>query len=204
MWIDWAARTGFRTYKVKISGKTGEDKALLSYVNDTLREKSVPNTMRVDGNQGYTRKTFFELVSYAEKERINVELFEQPLDKDDRSGLTYVCRKADIPVILDETVFSPEQAEIAVKEKMGHGINIKMAKSGIKGSEQIMKTAKKNGMKLMIGCMTETMTGLSSGIYMAAGTGAFDYVDLDGVHFIRHGEKWNDITIKGPVFGILS
>ena len=49
----------------------------------------------------------------------------------------------------------------------------------------------------MIGCMTETMVGLSAGIYMAAGTAAFDYVDLDAAHLLFGARRYGDIAIAG-------
>ncbi|OPY75853.1 MAG: L-Ala-D/L-Glu epimerase [Syntrophorhabdus sp. PtaU1.Bin058] len=55
-------------------------------------------------------------------------------------------------------------------------------------------------MKTMIGCMTETMVGLSTAIHMAAGTGAFDYIDLDSIHFLYHRNRYNTLTIDGPRF----
>jgi len=46
------------------------------------------------------------------------------------------------------------------------------------------------------------MVGLSAGIRLAAGTGAFDYVDLDGVHFLHHRRRWEDITIDGNEYAL--
>ncbi|MHC4929710.1 MAG: hypothetical protein ACYTFU_08540 [Planctomycetota bacterium] len=52
----------------------------------------------------------------------------------------------------------------------------------------------------MIGCMTETMLGLSTAIYCAMGSGAFDYIDLDSVHFLHHRKPYQDISIDGPAY----
>jgi len=101
-------------------------------------------------------------------------------------------------VILDETVFDADACRRVIDEGLGDGVNIKVAKSGIAGSAAICKLARAAGLKLMIGCMTETMVGLSAGIYMAAGTGAFDYLDLDAAHLLFNGRRWGDITIAGP------
>ena len=79
-------------------------------------------------------------------------------------------------------VWNTQDLKRVIEEDLGHGINIKIAKSGISETKKMITLAQKNKIKLMIGCMTETMTGLSAGIYCAAGTGAFDYVDLDSVH----------------------
>jgi L-Ala-D/L-Glu epimerase len=77
---------------------------------------------------------------------------------------------------------------------------VKIAKSGIAESLEIVRLARAHGLKLMIGCMTETMVGLSAAIYCAAGSAAFDYVDLDGVHFLHHRNHYRNITIEGAKF----
>ena len=84
-----------------------------------------------------------------------------------------------------------------VEDDLCHGINIKIAKSGINESLKLYNRAKKNGLKLMMGCMTETMIGLSAGINFAAGTGGFDYIDLDAIHFLYHKHSYKGITISG-------
>jgi L-alanine-DL-glutamate epimerase-like enolase superfamily enzyme len=52
----------------------------------------------------------------------------------------------------------------------------------------------------MIGCMTETMIGLSAALYFAAGTRAFDYIDLDAIFLLHHKNLYNDIILEGPCF----
>jgi L-alanine-DL-glutamate epimerase-like enolase superfamily enzyme len=107
-----------------------------------------------------------------------------------------------MPIILDETVFTGEDLERAVSEDLCHGVNIKIAKSGIGESFKIFNIAKQHGLKLMMGCMTETMVGLSAGISFASGLGGFDYIDLDSIHLLHHKNRYDRITIKGPTFMI--
>jgi L-alanine-DL-glutamate epimerase-like enolase superfamily enzyme len=111
-----------------------------------------------------------------------------------------LCQRSPVPIIADETVFSVEDCQRVIEEDLAHGINIKIAKSGIDPSRQIIETAKKAKLKLMIGCMTETMVGLSAAIYCAAGTGQFDYIDIDSVQFLNHRKKYGDIIIDGPTY----
>jgi hypothetical protein len=32
------------------------------------------------------------------------------------------------------------------------------------------------------------------------GTGTFDYIDLDSVHFLRHHEQYQNIVTDGPAY----
>ncbi|MDP6636780.1 MAG: enolase C-terminal domain-like protein [Phycisphaerae bacterium] len=196
-WLDRAASKGFRTFKVKVSGKIEADLAFLRWVSEQLTRKVGEFTIRLDGNQGYTSPTYRRMLDGLTKAKIAVELFEQPLRWDDYAGLKRIRGHGEVPVILDETVFDADACQRVIDDELGDGVNIKIAKSGVAGSAAICKLARSAGLKLMIGCMTETMAGLSAGIYLAAGTGAFDYVDLDGVHFLFARRRWGPITVSG-------
>jgi hypothetical protein len=59
----------------------------------------------------------------------------------------------------------------------------------------------------MIGCMTETIMGLSAAIRLAAGSSAFDYFDLDSVFFLFRSNKFSstefeDLCLDGPGYRI--
>jgi L-alanine-DL-glutamate epimerase-like enolase superfamily enzyme len=185
-WLDWAIGKGFAAYKVKVSGRVGDDLAFLRRVYSRLAQSLPRFAIRLDGNQGYTVRSCLRMIDAVGRSRIPVELMEQPLRKDDLSGLRELAPRSGLPIILDETVFSAGDCRRVIDRRLGHGVNIKIAKSGIAGSADILRLARRAGLKLMIGCMTETMVGLSAGLCLAAGTGAFDYVDLDSIHFLHH------------------
>ena len=81
-------------------------------------------------------------------------------------------------------------------------VNVKIAKSGISESMEIVRVGRNHGLKLMIGCMTETMVGLSAAIYCAGGSAVFDYIDVDSVHLLHHRNQYRNIIIEGPRFVI--
>jgi L-alanine-DL-glutamate epimerase-like enolase superfamily enzyme len=104
---------------------------------------------------------------------------EQPVAADDLPGLKYVKNHTDIPVIADESVVTPADAIRIVSGDCADGINVKIMKSGIQGALDIVAIAKAAGLKLMIGCMLESNPGFCASICLAAGTGLFDFIDLD-------------------------
>ena len=201
-WVGRAARRGFRVFKIKTNGRKEDDTWLIDRVASLLNDAGVEFTIRLDGNQAFSVHGCLALCGYVNRKEYPVELFEQPLKKDDHRGLKELAGRAPLPIILDETVFSRQDMEIAIGEGLGHGVNIKIAKSGITGSLAIIDLAKRHGMKLMAGCMIETMTGLSAGIRMATGTAAFDYIDLDSIHYLRHAKRSGRIMIDGPIYRI--
>ncbi len=199
-WMKYIIKKGFTVFKLKVSGRITEDRSLISAVCAMLDQKRRDYSLRLDGNQGYSRSTFPKIMDFIMKNNYPIELFEQPLPKNDFDGLKAIRKYATVPVILDETVFTGEDLSKALEEGLCDGVNIKIAKSGILESQKILATAKRNGMKVMIGCMTETMTGLSVAIHMAAGTGEFDYIDLDSIYFLHHKSRYGALTIDGPRF----
>ncbi|MCX5802322.1 MAG: hypothetical protein NTU69_02110, partial [Proteobacteria bacterium] len=199
-WMRYALRKGFHIYKLKVSGNVEEDKRLLSHVYRMLKDNLTTFTLRLDGNQGYTEKTFSQIINYIEKEGYRIQLFEQPLPKNDYKGLRKIKKYSPIPIILDETVFTVKDLQRAIDNNLCDGVNIKIAKSGIGESFKILEYAKKHKLTLMIGSMIETMVGASAGIYCASGTGIFDYIDLDSIHFLRHKNQYGNINIKDSRF----
>jgi L-alanine-DL-glutamate epimerase-like enolase superfamily enzyme len=194
-WIRKAIRNRFHTYKVKVSGDVKKDLKFCFAVHKILTESDKPFTIRLDGNQGFTAKSAMELLEKLDHISIGVELFEQPLKRKDYKGMKVLFKKSPIPIVADETVFCADDCKRVIDDELAHGVNIKIAKSGISESFKILQLARQAKLKLMIGCMTETMVGLSAGIYLAAETAAFDYIDLDSIHFLHHHKQYGNITI---------
>ena len=201
-WLGRMTPLGFTAYKIKVSGDVAADMTMLRAARDLLRRARDRFIIRLDGNQGYTAATYRRMLRRLEAEKFQIELFEQPLRKDDYAGLKRIRGWGGIPVILDETVFCAADCRRVIEANLGDGVNIKVAKSGIAESAAILALARRAKLKLMIGCMTETMVGLSAGIRLAAGTGAFDYIDLDSVHFLSHRNRFEEITISNRRFSI--
>ncbi len=199
-WLGRIIPQGFTTFKVKVSGRVNEDMTLLRMVFDVLRANLARFEVRLDGNQGCTASTYERMVLAMEKANLGVQLFEQPLAKDDFRGLRRIRRRGASPVILDETVFSAADCRRVIDDDLADGVNVKIAKSGLAQATEIVKLARRAGLKLMIGCMTETMVGLSAGIRLAAGLGVFNYVDLDSIHFLHHRDRWQELRVEGPRF----
>ncbi|MFA6425564.1 MAG: enolase C-terminal domain-like protein [Phycisphaerae bacterium] len=201
-WLETVIKKGFKKYKVKVSGETAEDIKFVKSINRMLMDGVEDFAIRLDGNQGYTEQSCLKMLDELEREKIKIELFEQPVLRDDYDGLKNLCKRSAVPIIVDETVFSPEDCEKVVNENLAGGVNIKIAKSGIAESREILQIAKDAGLKVMIGCMTETMVGLSTAIYFAMGTGEFDYIDLDSIHFLHHFSRYGDLTITHNTYKI--
>ncbi len=199
-WTERAERSGFTAYKLKVSGKMERDIEAVGLVYGLLKRTSAVFSLRIDCNQAYSRDGFLAFAEALLKARYEIELFEQPLRKDDFEGLAYVTERSPVPIILDESVVGANDAQRVADHGLGHGINVKVAKSGIGESMQILELARRHCMKLMVGCMIETMVGLSAAVFMASGSGAFDFIDLDAVHFLYGSNAYPGISREGRAF----
>ncbi|MBC9794719.1 dipeptide epimerase [Sinomicrobium weinanense] len=159
-------------YKIKLG--TNHDVAIIK----TLREHT-DATFRVDANCAWTPEETIEN-SYQLKE-LGVEFIEQPLKADNWEGMKKVLAKSALPVIADESCI----VESDVEKCRGHfhGINIKLTKcGGLTPARRMIEKARSLGLKVMVGCMTESTVGISA---IAQLLPQLDYVDMDGAMLLK-------------------
>lgn len=154
-------------YKVKL----GTDHDI-----DIIRElrKHTSSPFRIDANCAWTAR---ETISNAPAlKELGVEFIEQPLKADDWEGMEMVMHHSVLPVIADESCIVEEDVEKCSLHF--HGINIKLTKcGGLSPALRMIKMAKSLGLKVMVGCMTESTVGISA---IAQLLPQLDYVDMDG------------------------
>ena len=158
----------YKVWKVKM-GVPG-DRELI----ETIR-RHTDRPLCVDANQGWkTKEEALENILWLADR--NVLFIEQPMDKADHESHKWLKEHSPLPIIADEAVQT--SADIPAIAEAYDGINIKLMKSG--GMHEVYKmavTAKAMGLKVMIGCMTETSCAVSAATQLA---GLADWLDLDG------------------------
>ena len=107
---------------------------------------------------------------------LGVEFLEQPLKADDWEGMEQLAHNSILPVIADESCIV--ESDVASCALHFNGINIKLTKcGGLTPALRMIKEAKSLGLKVMVGCMTESTVGISA---IAQLLPQLDYVDMDG------------------------
>ncbi|MBD5247564.1 MAG: dipeptide epimerase [Barnesiella sp.] len=129
----------------------------------------------VDVNQGWTsREEALDNINWLASR--NVIFVEQPMDKTDIEGHKWLKEHSPIPIVADEAVQT--SADIPALAEAYDGINIKLMKSGgLHEAYKMTVLAKALGLKVMIGCMTETSCAVSAAAQLAP---MAEWVDLDG------------------------
>lgn len=129
----------------------------------------------VDANQGWTDKEKALDMCHWLKER-GCMFVEQPFDKKMIDETAWLRERSPLPIIADE--FCQRIPDVMRAYQVYDGINIKLMKStGLHEAYKMAVLAKSLGMKLMIGCMTETSCAISAAAQLAP---MADWVDLDG------------------------
>jgi L-alanine-DL-glutamate epimerase-like enolase superfamily enzyme len=163
-----ADATGFKVLKIKLG--RDNDRELIS----TIRSMTdLP--LYVDANQGWDdRKKAIETIYWLHDQ--GVVLIEQPMDKNDLDGNAWLSGRSPIPILADEAV--QRLADMDQLKGAYHGINIKLMKSaGMYEAHQMILKARKFGMKVLIGCMSETSCATLAATALAP---LCDWADLDG------------------------
>lgn len=154
-------------YKIKLG--TDDDLALVRELR-----KHTDAVFRVDANGAWSAK---QTIEYSQElKELGVEFIEQPLKATDLLGMAEVYKHSALPVIADESCIHPHDVQKCAN--LFHGVNVKLTKcGGLTPGKRMIEEAKSLGMKVMVGCMTESTVGLSA---IGQLLPMLDYVDMDG------------------------
>ena len=147
-----------------------------------IREAVGPNVqLRVDANQGWEAKEAVRIIRAMEDRGLCLDLVEQPVPAMDTDGLEHVTRNVETPILADEAVFSPRDAENIIRRGAANLINIKLMKTGgIWNALKICRMAEEHGVECMLGCMLESRLSVAAAAHLAAGQKIVTRADLDG------------------------
>ena len=137
--------------------------------------------LTVDANQGWKDKYYALDMIHWMKEQ-GVVMVEQPMAKDDYDGNAWITENSPLPVFGDESV--QRLTDIERLKGVFSGINIKLMKcTGMREAWKMRHLAQVLGMKVMIGCMTETSCAISAAAQLSSG---HDFADLGGALLIAN------------------
>jgi L-Ala-D/L-Glu epimerase len=128
-----------------------------------------------DVNQGWTDRAMALETIHWLKEK-GVVFVEQPMPKTAIDDISWLTQNSPLPIIADEAIQRLPDVEKA--HGVYSGINIKLMKcTGMREAHEMLTLARSLGMKVMIGCMTETSCAVSAAAQLAPKA---DWADLDG------------------------
>ncbi|MEW6195934.1 MAG: dipeptide epimerase [Bacteroidota bacterium] len=177
----------YKILKIKLGAEN--DKQII----DTIR-KITDQKLFVDANQGWKDKYFaLDMINWLSDK--NAILVEQPMPVANYEDTAWLKNRVSLPLIADEAFQTVDNLD-KIKDCYS-GINIKLMKcGGIYNAYNIVQKAKKNNLKVMLGCMTETSCGISAAKILSP---LADYLDLDGNLLIQNDPFGNEINSEGKL-----
>ena len=175
----------FNILKVKVG--LPSDKEMIRAIR---KETSLP--LAVDANQGWKDRAqaLDEIFWLAEQ---GVVMVEQPMPKERPADNAWLTERSPLPIFADEAV--QRLCDVAALSGVYSGVNIKLMKcTGMREAHKMIGAGRALGMKLMLGCMTETSCGISAAAQLSP---AVDFADLDGNLLIANDRFRGVLVEKG-------
>ncbi|MBQ6013944.1 MAG: dipeptide epimerase [Firmicutes bacterium] len=145
----------------------------------------------VDANQGWKdRNQALEMIHWLKEH--GIVMVEQPMPKERLDDLAWVTEHSPLPVFADESI--QRLRDIQSLKGVFSGINIKLMKcTGMREGHRMLEFARGLGMKVMVGCMTETSCAVSAAAQLSP---AVDFADLDGNLLIAN-DRFDGVKVVG-------
>ncbi|MGI9289286.1 MAG: mandelate racemase/muconate lactonizing enzyme family protein, partial [Pseudomonadales bacterium] len=183
-----------QTVKLKVGADAEKDKALLGTARQILGANC---GMRIDANMAWSAE---EAISRLEQlKEFNLQGIEQPLRPDDIEGYIWLTERSPVPVIVDETLVSYEDAEMLIDKKGCDIFNIRISKcGGLSNSARIRDLAERRGMGYMMGAQVgETAILTAAGRHFATHSAHTSFCEGSFGSFLMEA----DVAVENLTFG---
>lgn len=177
----------FNILKVKLG--RDNDKEMI----ETIRSVSdLP--IAVDANQGWTDRQYaLDMIHWLKEQ--GIVMVEQPMPKTQLDDIAWVTQQSPLPIFADESL--QRLSDVAGLKGAFTGINIKLMKcTGMREAWKMVTLARALGMRVMVGCMTETSCACSAAAQFSP---AVDFADLDGNLLIANDRFKGMVVVKGKI-----
>jgi L-Ala-D/L-Glu epimerase len=179
----------YKIIKVKLGRGTESDRMMI----DAIREVS-DKPILVDANQGWrSREDALRTIEWLALR--GVELIEQPMPREQIEDMAWLYERSPLPLFADESV--QRLGDITRACGVFHGINIKLMKcTGLREAHKMIGVARAHGLKVMLGCMTETSCAISAAAQLSP---LVDWADLDGALLIKNDPFEGMVIVDGRI-----
>lgn len=193
----WAVEQGFRAMKVKVGIDDAQDIARVREVRSAIGSEV---RLGIDANGAWMPAKAVEMIRRLED--FDIRFAEQPVPPGDVAWLAEVRSRVAIPIVADESVYTPQDAVALVRARAADVFSVYVGKaSGIAPARNIAAIADAAGLACTIGSNLEMGVGSAAMIHLAMATPAFgnsDYpCDIIGPLFYTDDLLKQPLPIRG-------
>lgn len=177
----------FNILKVKLGREN--DKEIINAIRSVSQ---LP--IAVDANQGWKDKyQALDMILWLKEQ--GIVMIEQPMPKTQLDDIAWVTQQSPLPIFADESL--QRLSDIPKIKGAFSGINIKLMKcTGMREAWKMVTLGRALGMRVMVGCMTETSCAVSAAAQLSP---AVDFADLDGNLLISNDLFKGMEVVKGKI-----
>jgi o-succinylbenzoate synthase len=189
---------GFDVLKVKVG--TGDAKADFERVR-RVREAIGPDPrLRLDANQGWSRRDAVNAIRALEDAGCDIELVEQPVVAADLEGMAWITDRVSTPILADESVYGVRDLVAVIRHGAADLVNVKLAKCGGLGpARTLLELAREHGLGAIVGSMMESHVGIGAAAALVAAYPTTAVNDLDAAWWLKESPVLGGVRYDGPV-----
>jgi len=200
-------KLGIRVIKIKGSNNMKLDVERIKTVREAI---GTDIELRLDPNAAWN--TIGTIQVMKEVENCRLQLLEQPLPSWDLRGMAHIRHSIGVPMMADESIWTPQDVIKIYEYKAADIINIKLAKScGLSLAKKIETVADSLGLPCIVGTEIEPGISLIAKLHLAASmknhylASEFTELSLLKANILKYKLKVEDgclIVPDGPGFGV--
>lgn len=186
-----AQSQGYRGYKVKIGKSPAKDAEILQELRGVVGDAMLWG----DANAAYSLAEARELVRRVRD--LNIDVLEQPMHAEDWEGLAQLSAWSDVPIALDESLYTPRSIMQYLSRGPLHALVLKLTRcGGVRPCFVSGLIAREAGAFLMGSGLTDSRLALAASSHVFQALGMTLPVDLNGPQFISQGPVEAAVPVK--------
>jgi L-alanine-DL-glutamate epimerase-like enolase superfamily enzyme len=182
--------------KLKVSGKIENDLPRVAAVRKAVGDDVF---IKIDANESYDAKTAIRLAKAMAD--LGVEVFEQPVPRDQFDALWEVKKHSPIKIEADQSCRTFADAQTLIKHRMVDSINTGIPKVGSIGEvRRIAELCAMNGIRCALSNTAGSMVGDAAAVHLAASTPGISPLCELGEFEVITGDPFFGLTVdKGTI-----
>ena len=192
--IENGRKRGYHNFNIKIGGDPKFDVELARQV----RRLAPESFLWADGNCGYDVETALHVAPQLAE--AGVDALESPLPANQIRGYQALHRQGAVPIVMDEGVVSPVDAEEFISLGMMDGLAIKLSRAGgLESSRQQIRRVLDAGLFWLGSGLTDPDLSLAASLALFAASGLEKPAALNGPQFLRDSILTEPLSIHGDL-----